>query len=61
MIRGIAISGLSLFAAVFFSYFYALWWLNLPLEQARTFAFAAWIIGHIILAFVLRSENEPLA
>jgi P-type Ca2+ transporter type 2C len=60
MIIGIAISGASLFAAVSFSYFYALWWLNLSLEQARTFAFAAWIIGHIILAFVLRSENEPL-
>jgi P-type Ca2+ transporter type 2C len=61
MIRGIAISGLSLFAAVSFSYFYALWWLHLPLELARTFAFAAWIMGHIILAFVSRSEVVPLA
>jgi Ca2+-transporting ATPase len=59
MITGIALSGLSLFAAVFGSYYYALY-RGFPLEEARTFAFAAWIIGHIFLAFVSRSEREPL-
>lgn len=59
LVKGIVISGLSLFAAVFSSYLYALT-LNLSLEQAQTFAFAAWIIGHIVLAYVSRSEVEPL-
>jgi Ca2+-transporting ATPase len=59
MIGGIARSGLSLFAAVSISYFYALG-RGLPLRQAQTFAFAAWIIGHIFLAFVSRSDDEPL-
>jgi Ca2+-transporting ATPase len=58
MVIGIAISGLSLFTAVSLSYFYALC-SHLPLEQARTFAFAAWIIGHIVLAFVSRSDVVP--
>jgi len=59
MIRGIVLSGVSLFVAVSIPYFYALWQ-NLPLIQAQTLAFSAWIIGHIILAFVSRSEKEPL-
>jgi len=59
MIRGIVLSGVSLFIAVSIPYFYALWQ-NLPLIQAQTLAFSAWIIGHIILAFVSRSEKEPL-
>jgi len=59
MIAGIALSGLSLFAAVFGSYYYALY-RGYPVEEARTLAFAAWIIGHIFLAFVSRSGREPL-
>lgn len=59
MLRGIAASGLSLFAGVTISYFYALS-LGLPLGQAQTFAFAAWIFTLMILAFVSRSEREPL-
>jgi Ca2+-transporting ATPase len=59
MLRGIAASGLSLFAGVTISYFYALW-LRLPLAEAQTFAFAAWIFTLMILAFVSRSEREPL-
>jgi Ca2+-transporting ATPase len=59
MVKGIALSGLSLFAAVTLSYFYALGQ-HLPLVQAQTFAFTAWIIGHIFLAFVSRSDKEPL-
>lgn len=59
MISGIALSGLSLFVAVFGSFYYALY-RGYPVAEARTFAFAAWIIGHIFLAFVSRSEREPL-
>ena len=59
MVKKIAVSGLSLFAAVMIPYGYALskgW----PHIQAQTIAFSAWIIGHILLAFVSRSEKEPL-
>lgn len=59
MLKGIAVSGLSLFAAVTLSYFYALWQ-NLSLDQARTFAFTAWMVSLTILAFISRSEREPL-
>ncbi|WP_254591174.1 cation-translocating P-type ATPase [Methanocella conradii] len=59
MLAGIGLSGLSLFAAVFGPYYYALS-RGLPLEGAQTFAFTAWIMGHIFLAFVSRSEREPL-
>ena len=59
MLKGVAASGLSLFAGVTISYFYALWQ-GLPLVQAQTFAFAAWIFSLMILAFVSRSETDPL-
>ena len=29
--------------------------------MAQTMAFATWMVGHIFLAFNLRSEKEPLA
>ena len=59
MLANIALSGISLSAAVMVSYFYALS-RHFPLIQAQTIAFSAWMIGHIILAFVSRSEKEPL-
>jgi Ca2+-transporting ATPase len=59
MIIEIAVSAASLFAAVMLSYFYARWQ-NLSGIETQTFAFSAWIIGHVILAFVSRSEKEPL-
>lgn len=58
-VKGILVSGLSLFAAVMLSYFYARLQ-NFSLEETETFAFTAWIFGHIFLAFVSRSEKEPL-
>lgn len=58
-IARIIVSGVSLFAAVSLSYFYARWQ-NLSLAETQTYAFAAWIMGHVILAFVSRSEGEPL-
>ena len=59
MLKNIAFSGISLFLAVMISYFYSLSQ-NIPIAQAQTIAFSAWVIGHIILAFVSRSEKEPL-
>ena len=59
MIVDIAVSAASLFAAVMLSYFYARWQ-NLSNIETQTFAFSAWIMGHVILAFVSRSEKEPL-
>jgi len=60
MLKNIALSGVSLFVAVMIPYGYALRQ-GLPLVQAQTIAFSAWIIGHILLAFVSRSEHEPLS
>ena len=59
MIRDLAISAASLFAAVMLAYFYARSQ-NLSTLQVQTFAFSAWMMGHVILAFISRSENEPL-
>jgi Ca2+-transporting ATPase len=59
MITDLAISAASLFAAVMLAYFYA-WWQGLSPIEIQTYAFSAWIMGHIILAFVTRSEREPL-
>jgi P-type Ca2+ transporter type 2C len=59
MMKDIALSGASLFLAVMIPYGYALRQ-GLPLIQAQTIAFSAWIIGHVLLAFVSRSEKEPL-
>jgi Ca2+-transporting ATPase len=59
MIRDIAVSAACLFAAVMLSYFYASWQ-NLSQIETQTFAFSGWITGHVILAFVSRSEKEPL-
>jgi len=59
VVRRIAVSGVSLFLAVMVPYGYALshgW----PRAKAQTIAFSAWIIGHVLLAFVSRSEREPL-
>ncbi|HSQ79105.1 MAG TPA: cation-translocating P-type ATPase C-terminal domain-containing protein, partial [Candidatus Bathyarchaeia archaeon] len=50
----------SLFAAVMVPYGYALS-RGVPQVKAQTIAFSAWIIGHILLAFVSRSEKEPLS
>jgi Ca2+-transporting ATPase len=59
ILRGISANGFSLFAAVSLVYFFARSQ-NLPEIQAQTLAFTTWIVSHIILAFVSRSEAEPL-
>jgi Ca2+-transporting ATPase len=60
MIRDMVVSAASLFVAVMLAYFYA-WAQGLDPVTVQTYAFSAWIMGHIILAFVMRSEKEPLA
>jgi len=60
LVKNIMISGGSLFLAVMIPYGYALakgW----PQVRARTVAFSAWIIGHVLLAFVSRSRKQPLS
>jgi Ca2+-transporting ATPase len=52
-------AGVSLFAAVWLSYWYASA-NHLSAGQAQSFAFAAWVMGHVILAFVSRSDSEPV-
>ena len=60
MITDMAISAASLFVAVMLAYSYA-GSQNLDPVTIQTYAFSAWIMGHIILAFVMRSEKEPLS
>ncbi len=60
VVRRIAVSGISLFAAVMVPYGYALG-RGVPPVKAQTIAFSAWIIGHVLLAFVSRSEKQPLS
>ena len=59
LINEVLLGGLSLFIAVFGSYLYARGQ-NLLVYQTQTIAFSAWIIGHILLAMVFRSEHDPL-
>ena len=59
MLTGIALGGLALFVAVFFPYWLALYQ-NVPLVTAQTMAFTAWILGHVLLAYVSRSAQDPL-
>ncbi len=34
------------------------WWQGLPTAAIQTCAFAAWIVGHVVLAFTSRSEHQ---
>ena len=58
-LTGIFASALSLFVAVSFCYLTA-YYRSGNLVYAQTVAFSAWIVSHILLAFVRRSEKEPL-
>ncbi len=59
MVLGILGGGVSLAAAVLVPY---LWSIRHGLgdDVARTAAFAAWLVGHIVLAIHMRSERQPL-
>jgi len=58
-LKNLSLAGFSLFLAVTATYLLALD-LKLPLVQAQTMAFLAWLIGHIFLAFISRSDTETL-
>ncbi|HLE06722.1 MAG TPA: cation-transporting P-type ATPase, partial [Candidatus Nanoarchaeia archaeon] len=59
MIRGVFVSGFSLFAAVSVTYLFAVY-SGFSVVVSQSYAFTAWIMGHLILAFISRSEREPL-
>lgn len=52
-------SGLSLFAAVAGVYLWASW-TGASTAKPQTLAFATWMVGDVLLAWVLRSERTPL-
>ncbi len=55
----VAIKALTLFAVVSGVYFYALAHTG-TLVEAQTYAFASWIVGHICLAYVSRSDSQTI-
>lgn len=58
-LRDLFLKGFFLFGAVIAAY----WWAGasgLAEPAQRSLAFAAWMIGHVALAFVSRSDREPL-
>jgi Ca2+-transporting ATPase len=59
MLRPLVLGALSLFLAVTTVYLFA-YYTTVDVVYAQTMAFAAWMFGHIFLAFNFRSENEPL-
>jgi len=59
VIKDILIKGFVLFAGVTLVYLYARSQ-NLSLIESQTLAFIAWIFGHIILAYISRSDKEPI-
>ncbi|MDD1669375.1 MAG: cation-transporting P-type ATPase [Methanomicrobiales archaeon] len=59
MITDIAAGGLALWVAVFVPYLFALSG-SIPLALAQTYAFSAWMIGHVLLALFSRSARDPL-
>jgi Ca2+-transporting ATPase len=58
-LTGIFVSALCLFVAVSYCYL-SVYYATGNLVYAQTVAFSAWILSHIFLAFVRRSETEPL-
>jgi Ca2+-transporting ATPase len=60
MVSSIAVGAISLFAAVSAAYLYT-WYTNGDLVVAQTVAFSTWLLGHIFLAFNMRSSRESLS
>jgi Ca2+-transporting ATPase len=59
MITWIGAGGLALLVSVFVPYWYSLY-RGESVAVAQTAAFSAWLIGHVLLAFVSRSSTDPL-
>ena len=60
MIGSILLSAVGLFAAVSAAYLVT-WYRGADLATARSVAFATWLLGHVLLAFNLRTERQPLS
>jgi len=59
MVRSIITSSLGLFAAVSTAYLLA-WYSTQNTVTSQTVAFFTWLIGHVFLAFNMRSERQPV-
>ncbi|MCZ7402791.1 MAG: cation-transporting P-type ATPase [Candidatus Methanoperedens sp.] len=59
VIKDFLTKGIVLFVAVMSVYFYARSQ-NLSLQETQTYAFSAWIFGHIFLAYISRSDKESI-
>jgi Ca2+-transporting ATPase len=59
VIKDFLAKGVVLFAAVISVYFYAQS-RSLDIRQTQTYAFSAWIFGHIFLAYISRSDKESI-
>ncbi|MEN6524165.1 MAG: cation-translocating P-type ATPase C-terminal domain-containing protein, partial [Anaerolineaceae bacterium] len=59
MISSIVTSSLGLFAAVTLVYLFT-WYHTESVVASQTVAFFSWMIGHVLLAFNMRSERQPI-
>ncbi len=59
MIGSIFTSSLGLFAAVSALYLFT-WYGTRDQTTSQTMAFFAWLVGHVLLAFNMRSERQPM-
>jgi len=59
MVSSIVVSSLGLFAAVTVVYLVT-WYGTQDLVTSQTVAFFGWLIGHVLLAFNMRSERQPI-
>lgn len=59
MVSSIGMSSLGLFAAVTAVYLFT-WYSTKDAVTAQTVAFFGWLIGHVLLAFNMRSERQPM-
>ncbi len=59
MIMSIVTSTVGLFAAVTFVYLFT-WYGTQDITTSQTVAFFSWMIGHVFLAFNMRSERQPI-
>ncbi len=59
MVSSIGVSSLGLFAAVTVVYLFT-WYSTKDAVTSQTIAFFGWLIGHVLLAFNMRSEHQPM-
>lgn len=59
VIKDLITKGFVLFTGVTLVYFYS-FYRHMDLREMQTYAFSAWIFGHIFLAYVSRSDKESI-